>query len=77
MGCNCRKNSSFSMTRYMNLYPSFENTSKVSTRGSSVEHPIRHLTNKKVVYRTPDNRKLKTFTIKPSMLKGFHTMTRK
>jgi len=61
----------------MNLYPSFENTSKVSTRGSSVEHPIRHLTNKKVVYRTPDNRKLKTFTIKPSMLKGFHTMTRK
>jgi len=65
------------MARYMDLYPSFENTSKESTRGGSVEHPLRTSTNQKVVYRTPDDRKLKTFTIKPSMLKGFYTMARK
>ena len=75
MGCNCGKNSSWKMTRYMNLYPSFEKTSKVS-RGSSGEHPLRSLTKTKVVYRTPDNRKLETFTIKSSMLKGFYTMAR-
>lgn len=76
MGCNCGSKSRSSMNSYMNLYPSFEKTSKISYTESTT-HPLINLENKAVVYRTPDNKKMKTFSIKPSMLRGFNTMMRK
>lgn len=70
----------------MNLYPSFETNSNTSTRTYN-NHPLKENSqektlktssnvNKKVIYKTPDDRVLKSVNIKPSMLRGFYTINR-
>lgn len=65
MGCNCNNKNVPISNKYMDLFPSFENNS--NTRSNNL---------KKVVYKTPDNKIIKSVFIPPKMLKGFHTMNR-
>ena len=67
----------------MNLYPSFETNYNTSTRTfkhplkeNSLEKTLNNNNNKKIIYKTPDDRVLKSVHINPSMLRGFYTINR-